>query len=375
MTSVGAEVRIADLDGDPYPVYRRLRAEQPVCWLPELKQWLITRWSDVATVLREPDVYTTDLPGSLMIQLVGGAPLGAREGRDHQEIRESIAHDYDPHRINDFVDTIARPHAERLMTTLLPAGRADLLVDYFEPAALLAHAELLGIGDTDVARLRRWGVDLVRALTNFQGDQTIRADGQAAMADFGDVLGPVVTRLRAQPDDSLISHLLRTGRTDADLIPVVKQLAQSQLQAGWLGTWALRMLLGHPDQLARVRADRWLVGAAVYEALRWSSPVGVLTRRTTRPVVLSGQEIPANAVLAVSVASANRDETVFAEPDEFDVHRTVRTNLGFGTGEHHCPAFAFVPAIARTSLDVLLDHVSDLRPEPGSRPAPHGWKL
>jgi len=56
-----------------------------------------------------PDLYTTDLPGSLMIKLVGGAPLGAREGQDHQEIRESIAHDYDPHRINDFVDTIAPP--------------------------------------------------------------------------------------------------------------------------------------------------------------------------------------------------------------------------------------------------------------------------
>jgi cytochrome P450 len=159
------------------------------------------------------------------------------------------------------------------------------------------------------------------------------------------------------------------------VVPVVKQFVQGQLQGGWVGAWALALLLAHPDQLAQVRADRWLVGAAVYEALRWSSPVGVVTRRTTRPVVLSGQDIPADALLAVSVASANRDETVFAEPDVFDVHRTVRTHLGFGKGEHFCPAYAFVPAMARTALDVLLDRMPNIRPEPGWTPAPHGWKL
>jgi cytochrome P450 len=80
-------------------------------------------------------------------------------------------------------------------------------------------------------------------------------------------------------------------------------------------------------------------------------------------------------MLAVCIASANRDETVFPSPDDFDIHRTVRTHLGFGAGSHHCPAFAFVPAVARTALDVLLDRIPDVRPAPGWQPAPHGWKL
>jgi len=189
---------------------------------------------------------------------------------------------------------------------------------------------------------------------------------------FGDVLGPVVTRLRAQPDDSLISHLLRTGRTDADLIPVVKQLAQSQLQAGWLGAWALRMLLGHPDQLGAVRADRWLVGAAIYEALRWSSPVGVLTRRTTRPVVLSGRKSrPTPCSRQRRIGEPRRDGGSPNRTSSTCIARSARTSASAPENTIALRSL-FVPAIARTSLDVLLDHVSDLRPEPGSRPAPHG---
>jgi cytochrome P450 len=80
-------------------------------------------------------------------------------------------------------------------------------------------------------------------------------------------------------------------------------------------------------------------------------------------------------MLAVSIASANRDESVFSNADRFDVHRTVRTHLGFGTGPHHCPAFAFVPAIARTALDVLFDRMPGVRPVSGWPASPHGWKL
>jgi cytochrome P450 len=375
-----AGASLAELDVDPYPTYDRLRRTQPVCWLPELKQWLITRWADVDTVLNDPDTFSTDMPDSPMIHLCGGTPMLLREGADHQDIRQAFIHDYDPHRVNDYVDTIVRPHAERLADTVFPNGRAELLAEYFEPVAARSEATLLGLGPAGADTLRRWGNNLARAAVNFDHDPAIEAEAVAALADDESVRALIADRT-GYPDKSVISHLIHANRadgdlrTDRDVLPVLKHIAMSVIEPGWLAGWTLLALLDHPDQLAEVRANRRLLGAAVYEGLRWSGPVGALTRRTTRPVTLAGQEIPADSLLAVSIAAANRDHAAFDDPDRFDVHRRVRHHLGLGIGPHHCPAFAFVPAIARTALDVLLDRVNDIQPEPGWRQAPHGWKL
>ena len=380
MTTVGSGVSLAELDVDPYPIYDRLRREEPVSWIPELGQWLVTGCREVGRVLSEPELFTTDIPESPMIRFCGGTPMLLREGDDHQDIREAFIHDYDPHRVNDYVDTIVRPHAEKVADSVFPAGRAELVCDYFEPIAALSEATLLGIGPAGADTLRRWGNGLARAAVNFTHDHDTDADAVAVMADVGSV-SPVIARLRTQPDESVISHLIHANRAvddsraDGDVLPVLKHIAMSVIEPGWLAGWTLLALLDHPDQFAEVRGNRWLLGAAVYEGLRWSSPVGVLSRRTTRPVSLAGQDLPADAMLAVSIASANRDESVFSNADRFDVHRTVRTHLGFGTGPHHCPAFAFVPAIARTALDVLLDRMPDVRPVSGWSASPHGWKL
>ncbi|HEY3754102.1 MAG TPA: cytochrome P450 [Pseudonocardiaceae bacterium] len=380
MTAVGATIPLAELDMDPYPTYDRLRRSQPVCWLPELKQWLVTGWTEVAQVLRDPESFTTDMPDSPMIKLCGGVPMLLREGADHEDVREAFIHDYDPHRVNDYVDTIVRPHAQRLLDALLPGGGADLLADYFEPVAALSEATLLGLGSAGADTLRDWGNNLARAAVNFSHDPDVDATAVVALADDGAVRA-MLADLREHPDRSALSNLMHAnrpandGRADSDVLAMLKHIAMSVIEPGWLAGWTWLALLDHPDQLAQVRADRWLVGAAVYEALRWSGPVGALTRRTTRPVTLAGQDIPADALLAVSIASANRDHTAFHEPDRFDIHRQVRRHLGFGVGLHHCPAFAFVPAIARTAVDVLFDRIPDIQPAPGWRPAPHGWKL
>jgi cytochrome P450 len=372
---------IDELGTDPHPIYARLRREAPVSWLPELRQWLVTSWHDVNEVLADGDRFTSDIPGSPMLRFCDGPSLLAREGEDHRGIREAVVHDYAPHRVNDYVDTIVRPHAEKLADELVPAGRAELVSEYFEPVTMLSHAELMGIGPQDVARLRRWGAGLVNGLTNIEGDPAKTAEAVAAMADLDGVLRPAVERLRTQPDGSVISHLLHSNRAagdaraDADVLPVLKQFAQGQFQSGWLAGWTVLALLDHAEQLGQVRDNRWLTGAAVYEGLRWGTPIGAVTRRTTQPVVLSGEHIPEGAMLTVCVASANRDATVFPDADEFDIHRTVRTNLGFGAGRHHCPAFAFVTAMARTSLDVYFDRFPNAQPVPGWTAAPHGWKL
>jgi cytochrome P450 len=371
---------ISELETDPYPAYARLRGKEPVTWVSEARQWLVTRWADVHTVLTDVARFTTDQPGSPMLDLCGGTPLLMREGVSHQDVREAFQHDFDPHRVNDFVDTIARPVACRVADEVAPSGRADLAAAYFEPVVAAAVTTLLGL-DAGVGAdaLRRWGNLLTKVANNFGRDPSLDEAAAAAIADDA-ALTAVVHRLRAEPDGSVTSHLLhanrpREARPDADVLPVLKHLALSVIEPGWLAGWTLVALWSAPDQLAAVCANRGLLGAAVYEALRWSGPVGVLGRRTTRAVTLGGREIPADSMIAAAIASANRDETVFVEPDKFDVHRDVRTHLGFGTGPHQCPAHPLVTAVARTALDVLLERMPGVRPAPGWQAAPHGWKL
>jgi cytochrome P450 len=361
-----------DLDQDPYPVYDRLRAHDPVYRIPELNQWLVTRWPDVHAVLADGDRFSSDIPGAPLSRFCAGPPLLHREGPDHRTVRAAFEHDYDPHRVADHVDAVVRPHAQRRAEQLRPAGSAELIGEFFQPVMMRSHAELIGLGGIGVERLRRWGAGLIDGLTNTGADPARAA--LIAMADMEEALRAALVRVRAEPDDSVLAHLA-AGRPDRDVLPVVKQFAQGQFQSAWLAGWTLLALWDHPDQLAEIRTSRWLLGAAVYEALRWSPPVGAVTRRTTGPVTLHGVDLPAGSVLAVSVASANRDESVFPAAGRFDPHRTVRTNLGFGAGRHHCPAFAFVAATARTCLDVYLDQFPNARPAPDWQARPHGWKL
>jgi cytochrome P450 len=340
---------LADLDADPYPIYARLREQEPVVWVPEVGQWLVTGWHEVLAVLSDP----------------------ARFVGEYADIHDAFRQAYEPGLDVEEIETIARPVARKAADDVFTAGRADLTAEYFEPVATVAEATLLGIGIGGADTLRRWGNTLARVLNNAGRDPSVDNAAIAAMAEDAEV-SVVVERLRNRQDDSVVARLVQA---DTDVLTLLKHVAMSVVEPGWLAAWTLAALWANPAQLFAVRRDRKLLGPAVYEGLRWAGPVGAVTRRTTRPVSLGGKKIPGSARLAVVLASANRDESVFADADRFDVHRKLRTHVGFGAGPHHCPAHSLVTTVARVALDVLLDRMPDVWPAPGWHPAPHGWKI
>lgn len=325
---------LAELDADPHPAFARLRGREPVTWLPEARQWLVTGWHDVLTVLSDPTRFAGEHPGI------------------HDVFRAA----YEPGLRPAEVDTITRPIARKAADDVICSGRAELTAEYFTPVASVAGATLLGLGVGCAETLPHWANTLA-------GVATVEMTPEVAA---------VVDRVRRRPHGSLLARLVTA---DADPVPLLRHLALSVVEPGWLAAWTLLALWTHPTQLAAVLEDRQLLGAAVYEALRWGGPTGVLVRRTLRVVSLGGKEIDAGSQLALAISSANRDEAVFSAPDRYDLRRPVRPNLGFGAGPHHCPAHPMVLSVARTALDVLLDRMPDVRPAPGWRPAPHGWRI
>jgi cytochrome P450 len=130
----------------------------------------------------------------------------------------------------------------------------------------------------------------------------------------------------------------------------------------------LAALLTHPDVLAEVTGDRALLPGIVEETLRWETSVTMTNRETTRPVELAGCPVPARAVLLVLTGSANRDEDVYDDADEWDPHRPARPHLAFGTGRHQCLGMHLARLELRIALEAVLDRLPGLRCDPAFPP-------
>jgi len=128
------------------------------------------------------------------------------------------------------------------------------------------------------------------------------------------------------------------------------------------------LLAGRAERLERVRADRALVPWAVEETLRWETPVLFVARQATRPAEVAGVPIPEGKVVSAVIASANRDETHYADPDRFDLDRRADDHLSFGFGRHFCLGYHLAKMEARTALGAVLDRLPGLRLDPDAEP-------
>jgi cytochrome P450 len=255
------------------------------------------------------------------------------------------------------------------------AGRAecDLAQDVGRDLPLLTLAEVMGVPREDRHLLFEWanrviGVHDEEHARGSIGDGSrppVDPRSRASLADMFEYAHVLAERKRAEPGEDLLSMLLAgvEGRplTDEEfenfffLLSVAgNETLRNAVPGGLLA------LLEHPEQLARLRADRALLPTAVDELLRWHTPVTQFRRTATRDVELAGQRIAAGDKVVVYYASANRDEAVFDRPDVFDVGRTPNDHLTFGIGPHFCLGAGLGRLQMSALLGQVLDHLHDL---------------
>jgi cytochrome P450 len=379
-------ITLEQMEEDPHPIYRRLRREEPVAWVPVLKAWLVTRWDDVRRVLGSPESFVTDSATAPLVRVCGASNMLSTEGDRHAEWRQAVDDTF-AREAALLVAAQARSIAEACVRPLLDRPGADLMGSYFEPVGATTVARVLGLDrfvGTDV--VMGWCTGITDGLGNPTGDPERNKRAAAAGADMEARLLPVVTGLTDHPDDSLISHLIHAGRPagdprpPADILAQLKAMTLSLRQPGWISGNTLHALLTHPDQLGAVRANPRLLPDAVHEGIRWAPAVSVLDRWATRPVTLNGHQVPAGAMMAAGIASANRDESSFrgrsigTDPNAFDITRPRRPYLSLGYARHQCLMTPFIPHVVEAALGVLLDTFPELRLD-GPPPKPHGWKF
>jgi cytochrome P450 len=378
--SLGTEITVEQLESDPYPIYEQLRAEQPVCFVESVGLWLVTRWDDVQFVDKNPALFTGETEPSTLNRTFGKNLLGS-EGAYHDRIRPIIYPWFRVGAIGDYPDAVITPIAVELVDGFADRGHCDLVSEFAEPLSARVLKRALGLSFVEEDTLRRWFVELATGAANFEGDPDKQQIADAASAEVNETLAPVIERLEREPDDTLLSSMVHT---EVDGERLTREEIQSNLKVMIVGglqattdliALSLWAILSHPDQLELVRADPKLVDPAIEEAARWHSPVGTSTRQTTEDTELAGVPLERGALVAAVLASANRDERNWTEPDRYDVGRKEGSHLAFATGPHLCIGARLARYETRAAWRVLLDRLPGLRLDEERPIEISGWEF
>jgi len=378
--SVGTEISVEQLEDDPYPVYKQLRAEEPVCYVDSVGLWLVTRWDDVQHVDKSPDLFSGETEPSTLRRTFGPNLL-ASEGAYHDRIRKIIYPWFRVGAIGDYPDSVIAPIANELVDGFAGRGSCDLVSEFAEPLSARVLKQALGLSFVEEETLRRWFVELATGAANFEGDPAKQRIADAASAEVNATLAPVLEKLARMSDDTLLSSMVHTEvdgerLTREEIQSNLKVMIVGGLQATTdliaLSMWAI---LSHPGQLEEVRADPKLVDPAIEEAARWHSPVGTSTRQTTRDTELGGAKLEKGALVAAVLASANHDERNWSDPERYDIHRRDGSHLAFATGPHLCIGARLARYETRAAWRILLDRLPGLRLDPERPIEISGWEF
>jgi cytochrome P450 len=357
-------ITVADLERDPFPIYRRLRDEAPVCHVPAVELTLVTRWEDVHHVARHPELFTADVGSSPLTRTLGQNMLTV-DGAEQRRIRATIDPAMRPRVVAGYAAAVIEPIAERHLAAIEPDGAGELMATYCEPVSVLALGSVMGLGDADADTLRRWFGALALGGSNFESDPDKQAIADAASAEVDDRVLPLLDRLEQEPDGSVLSDMLHTQPPDGERLSKAEVLANLKLillggmqEPGHALGIALWALLQHPEALAEVRAHPELLDGAVEEALRWHSPVGTQTRQVTERTEVAGVTLEPGTVIAAVLASANQDERHWQQPERFDITTGAR---GVRPGAHHARRVAGPPRVRRRRLLLELPRMRLMR--------------
>lgn len=351
---------------DPYPMFAELRRTTPVSEFRVANRLstVVVRYDDVAAVLKDGDTFSSR--ANAEVSKYFGRSILEMDGKEHTRTRGLVAPIFHARGL-DSLAPVVESLVHELIDGFLPEGRADLVRQLMTVFPVQVIATIVGVPRTDYARFMSWSLDLIA----FSKDP---ARGRAASTMIRDYMLPFVRERRLEARHDVISTLVTgTGDgerlTDEEVVNFLRLLlpAGAETTSRLMGSMFFA-LLGERDRFERVRADRALLPWAIEETLRWETPVLFVAREATRAVELAGVDIPRGRTVSAVIASANRDETHYPDPDRFDLDRRADDHLSFGFGRHFCLGYHLAKVEARTALTAVLDRLPSLRIDPAAPP-------
>jgi cytochrome P450 len=355
----------ADYFSDPYSVHARLRAERPVAQVimpGGTPAWLITGYAEARAALTDPRLrklpegWRPD-PDSLLASL--DLHMLNLDPPDHERLRKLVNKAFTARRVEQLRPRIATITAG-LLDDMSTQREVDLLASFAFPLPITVICELLGVPVADRDQFRAWSATIVADTVS---PEVFQAHATAMTGYFRTLMA---TR-RREPADDLLSALI-SARDEGDRLSENELLSMAFLllvaghetTVNLIASGVLALLL-HPGELARLRADRSLLGSAVEELLRYVNPVNNATFRFTgEPVEIGGVPIGPNEVVLVALSGANRDPSRYADPDRLDLGRDSGGHLAFGHGIHYCLGAPLGRLEAEIAFGALLDRFGSI---------------
>ena len=363
---------------DPYRQYQALREHDPVHRSP-LEVWVLFRYDDIVGILRDSSLSVqvdNATPTARMQMFAEQAPAEAQERGahsilnvdppDHTRLRRLVSKAFTPKMVHEL-----RPRIQALVDDALDAmateGQADVISDLAFPLPFTVISEMLGMPDGNRDEVRGWSHTLTKTLDPILSPEEVQASLTAAdnmLAHVQDVLA----WKRDHPADDLLTGLLAAEDegdrlSEEELVDQVLLLyvAGHETTVNLIGNATLA-LLGHPDQLARLRSDPDLDGGAVEELLRYDSPVQFSRRITTADLEVDAKTVPAGTFMLTCLGSANRDEERWGPTaDQLDITRPdAGQHMSFGNGIHHCLGSSLARTEAQVAIGALVRRFPDL---------------
>jgi cytochrome P450 len=353
------------------PWLREMRDEQPV-WRDAYGIWHVFRYADVARVISDPQVFSSDLGRVFPIgEKFSQGNLLRTDPPRHHTLRRLVGAAFSPRVVTGLAARITEVTHELLDATG-GATEFDLLSALAYPLPVTVIAELLGLPISDRDLFRTWADRLFNRDVADPNDPKLAQEIDEATADMLAYLRAHCADRRVHPRQDLISRLA-TVEADGEHLSdeEVVNFSMVLLLAGHITTTAL---LGNtvlcmderPEVWAQMHADRSLVDPAIEEVLRYRPSFTQVGRVTTAETEVAGQTIPADVIVTPWLLSANRDEREFADPDRFDIRRSDNHHLAFGHGIHFCIGQLLARLEGRIAVGVLLDRYAEIQLVPGT---------
>ena len=359
---------------DPYPALKRMRAEAPIAYVPQLGATLITRRDDIFTQEKRIDVFSSDQPEGLMTVLMGQNMM-RKDGADHAAERKAVFPTVSPKTVRDVWTAQFRARTAEVLDRIASLGRCDLVKDFALPVSGEALKAMTGLTNMSYAEMDRVSQGMIDGCANYAGDPEVEANCHDCTASIDRHIDDRMPELRETPDHSLLSVQMQAGLSDAQIRANVKLAisgGQNEPRDAIAGAaWAL---MTHPEQLAMVLAGEASWMQAFEEYARWISPIGMSPRRVARRDTVKGVTFEPEDRVFLMFGSGNRDETVFARPDQFDITQDASASIAFGAGPHFCAgAWASRALIADVALPMLFERFPGLRLSPPEAARFGGW--